>query len=104
MLLLAVQSLFCDPLLRNINRNEMIKKVTILSGKTRTVINHKACGFADDSVICYNDPESMNQIFLEYQRLTNQSGLTLNADKTEILNLNSQNHLQTYELEYKDKK
>jgi len=55
-------------------------------------IKHKASGFADDiSVISMNDNESINNIFYEYQRLTNKSGLTLNADKTEILNLTEVN-------------
>ena len=53
-------------------------------------INFKASAYADDiSVICEKSPESIQQVFCEYERLTRRSGLELNADKTEILNLNS---------------
>jgi len=47
-----------------------------------------------------NDSESVNNIFIEYQRLTNKSGLTLNADKTEILKLNPFSLTNNYEVTY----
>jgi hypothetical protein len=83
----AIFILCIDPLIRNINQNKRIKSIKIkIRGSDE--INHKACGFADDiSVLCQNDIESIKEIFNEYQRLTNKSGLTLNADKTEILNI-----------------
>ncbi len=97
----AVFILCIDPLIRNINSNILIKKVNVTNRKS-IVVNHKACGFADDiNVICLNDNESINEIFKEYQRLTNKSGLTLNADKTEILNINGEN--KTYSVSYDDK-
>jgi hypothetical protein len=62
-------------------------------------VDHKASGFADDvSIISKNDIESVEQIFYEYQRLTLKSGLRLNAEKTEILNLNG--GTITHEVEY----
>jgi hypothetical protein len=51
----AIFILCIDPLLRNINKNEKIKPVTIVCNRTKTMVNHKACGFADDiSVACLN--------------------------------------------------
>jgi hypothetical protein len=99
----AIFIICIDPLLRNINANNKIKAVTVKTRGSKKVINHKACGFADDvSVICQNDRESMNQIFMEYQRLTVKSGLTLNADKTKILNFNGGE--KKYEVTYENNK
>jgi len=87
----AIFILCIDPLLRNLNNNREIKPITIsnIHNSKKTIISHKASGFADDiSVVCMDDSASLSQIFLEYQRLTNKSGLTLNADKTEIICLN----------------
>jgi hypothetical protein len=82
----AIFILCIDPLLRNINKNPKIKPIILTTKKSKKNFFHKACGFADDiSIICRDDQESINEIFLEYQRLTNKSGLTLNAEKTEIL-------------------
>ena len=98
----AIFILCIDPLIRNLNNNAKIKGVRISSKLTKETINHKASGFADDiSVITMNDIESINNIFYEYQRLTNKSGLTLNADKTEILNLTDEN--KTYKVNYERK-
>ena len=50
----------------------------------------KTLAYADDvAVITNNDNNSISQIFEEYMKLTKSSGLTLNADKTEILNLSN---------------
>jgi hypothetical protein len=87
----AIFILCIDSLLRNLNNNRDIKPITIsnIHNSKKTIISHKASGFADDiSVVCMDDSASLSQIFLEYQRLTNKSGLTLNADKTEIICLN----------------
>jgi hypothetical protein len=66
-----------DPLLRNLNSNKNIKGITFGDNKTRI---HKAAAFADDiSIVCGNNSE----------KLTNRSGLELNADKTEILIMNT---------------
>jgi len=98
----AIFILCIDPLIRNLNNNVRIKGVTITSKVMKDNVKHKASGFADDiSVISMNDNESINNIFYEYQRLTNKSGLTLNADKTEILNLTEEN--KTYRINYEGK-
>jgi hypothetical protein len=97
----AIFIICIDPVLRNINSNNKIKKVALTNrGTPNLSINFKAAAYADDiSVICLNDNESINQIFLEYERLTIRSGLELNADKTEILNLESNDKL-TIRFEY----
>jgi hypothetical protein len=97
----AIFILCIDPLIRNLNNNSRIKSVK-LTKKGSEGINHKTCGFADDiSVLCQSDSESINEIFVEYQRLTNKSGLTLNADKTEILTIS--NDTRSYDVNYESK-
>jgi hypothetical protein len=84
----AIFIICIDPLLRNLNKNEQIKQVKI-NQRNGTRIKFKSAAYADDiSIICMNTEQSVKQVFLEYERLTNGSGLELNADKTEILNLN----------------
>ncbi len=80
-----------DPLLRNLNNNKTIKEVKISKKKVKNVeINFKSAAYADDiSVICEKSYECIQQVFYEYERLTQRSGLELNADKTEILSLSS---------------
>jgi hypothetical protein len=86
----AIFIICIDPLIRNINHNGKIEAINITIKSNRKLISHKCCGFADDvSVLCKNNKVSIDQIFLEYQRLTEISGLRLNADKTEILNISS---------------
>jgi exonuclease III len=97
----AIFILCIDPLIRNLNNNDKIKPIVIKTKFKTLQRRHKASGFADDiSVACMNDSESVNNIFAEYQRLTNLSGLTLNADKTEILNLNPLSVTKVFEVTY----
>jgi hypothetical protein len=84
----ALFILCIDPLIRNINLNRKIKGVEIISRITKKKFEYKITGYADDIAITIrNDPTSIQQVFHEYERLTKRSGLELNADKTEILNL-----------------
>jgi hypothetical protein len=84
----AIFILCIDPLIRNLNKNRRIKEIQI--GR-RSEINFKAAAYADDiSVICKKSIECIQQVFYEYEKLTKRSGLELNADKTEILNLNTE--------------
>jgi len=79
-----------DPLIRNINMNEKIKRINFKSRKDRSEPRVKASGYADDiAIICKNDLESIMEVFKEYEKLTIMSGLELNADKTEFLQLGS---------------
>jgi hypothetical protein len=91
----AIFIICIDPLLRNLNENKTIKQIR--SGKN---VLFKASAYADDiSVICGSNKESVQQIFNEYERLTRRSGLELNADKTEILNLTDEN-TENFEFKY----
>ena len=78
-----------DPLIRNIEKNQNIPELSLSAN-----CNIKTLAYADDiAVITKNSNDSFNNIFTEYGNLTKISGLTLNEDKTEILNLsNSDNH------------
>jgi exonuclease III len=76
-----------DPLLRNLNNNRAITPIKIRNSEN---VLYKAAAYADDiSIICTNNKKSIQKVFDEYGRLTKRSGLELNADKTEILVLNS---------------
>jgi hypothetical protein len=80
----AIFIICIDPLLRNINESKSIKEVRI--GQSSTYF--KAGAYADDvSVICLNRQKDIQEVFDEYGRLTERSGLELNAEKTEILRL-----------------
>ena len=72
-----------DPLILNI---EMIRNIPSLSLSKNCSI--KTLAYADNiAIISENSNNASNNIFAEYGKLTAMSGLTLNADKTEIFNL-----------------
>ena len=80
-----------DPLIRNIENNQNIPALTLSDNCAI-----KTVAYADDiGIISENTDNSFNHIFDEYGKLTNMSGLTLNADKTEILNLSHSDKLNT---------
>ena len=92
-----------EPLLRNINKN-----VRILSIKSE-ILNEelpKTYAYADDvSAVIENNDDSLQQLFVEYERLTRAAGLELNADKTELLpiisnNLNIDKTLLNFRINY----
>jgi len=91
-----------DPLIRNLNNNSEIEGVVIKNKKTKETVVVKASGYADDiAVFCQNNRKSLEYIFKEYERLTKLSGLELNADKTEILQLGQENdRVEAYEFSY----
>jgi hypothetical protein len=87
-----------EPLIRNIKANPIIQRITSLSAN---VLIPKIYSFADDiNVVIKNSPEGLQAIFDEYSRITRCSGLTLNADKTEVFNFNSMNNLGNYRVTY----
>ena len=76
-----------EPLLNNIENNPNIE--SIRSVKLGTELP-KAYAYADDvSCVIKNNLGSVQGVFDEYGRLTRQSGLELNAEKTEILRFKS---------------
>ena len=77
-----------EPLLRNIEENPRIRCIN--SRKIGPL--PKAYAYADDvNVIIENSAAGLQTIFDEYSRLTKASGLELNADKTEIMQLRRRN-------------
>ena len=78
-----------EPMLKNIEKNDRICGITSqgLNGEIP-----KLYAYADDvNAIIKNDLGSIQKLFNEYSRLTNLSGLELNADKTEIMPIKSGN-------------
>jgi len=77
-----------EPLIRNIEKNENIKK---LKSNTLDYRWPSIVGYADDvTCITINEPECKQMIFTEYERFSKNSGLVLNAEKTEIYNFKSE--------------
>jgi hypothetical protein len=82
-----------EPLLRNLAKNNTI---TAIKSRTINFTWPKIIGYADDvTIITENTNNSVKQIFYEYERLTRASGLKVNADKTEKLNLTRHNVVGT---------
>ena len=75
-----------DPLIRNIEKNRKIKAVELRTPMSNETIVSKTGAFADDvGTVTINDPESINEIFIEYRNFSLRSGILLNELKTEIL-------------------
>jgi hypothetical protein len=76
-----------EPVIRNIQANEEIIPVTC------NRLNYtwpKVLAYADDiTVLTKNNHRSVQAIFTEYEKLSQASGLFLNADKTELFNITS---------------
>ena len=86
----ALFILCIDPLIRKIESNPLIKAVPVVTSKFSNVkINSKVGAFADDvGMAVKNEPQTIEEIFKTYKRFSNLSGIELNVDKTEILQLN----------------
>ena len=64
----------------------VIKMIRIMTPRSTIPVKHKSGAYADDvHTICKADQGSVQGIFTQYERLTKRSGLELNAEKTEIL-------------------
>jgi len=84
----ALYIIGADPLLRNINRNPLILEIRIFTPLTNRRVKNKTGAFADDvGTLVRNDPESINEIFKEYKKFSERSGIMLNETKTEIMEL-----------------
>ena len=88
-----------EPLLSNIEANANIKGVTSIAAGCELP---KLYAYADDvNGLIQNDQTSLKELFREYERLTNKSGLQLNADKTEIMPFSSEGYInQNFDLTY----
>ena len=89
-----------DPLIRNINADRLIQALELKTRITKEKVKYKSGAFVDDvGAVCRGDTNSVQGIFTQYEGLTKKFGLLLNADKTEILNLEN-NVEKVYEVEY----
>ena len=70
-----------EPLIRNIDSNQDIQAIESASLNNSLP---KTYAYADD-INCVVSVDSLQLIFNEYERLTKNSGLQLNADKTELM-------------------
>jgi hypothetical protein len=82
-----------DPLIRNIEANP-----NIIRSEIQGIPLPKVLAYADDiTCIVEKDANNVKDIFYEYGRLTRASGLTLNAGKTEILDMEEKQYKVKYE-------
>ncbi len=86
----ALFILCIDPLLRKIESNDKIKPVPIPRSEiTNIAVNSKVGAFADDvGLAVKKDSDTLTEIFNEYALFSRLSGIELNVDKTEILQMN----------------
>ena len=87
-----------EPLLRNIEANEEIRP---LESQILNTPLPKVYGYADDlnlTVKC--EVNTVQEVFKEYERLTKQSGLELNADKTEIMKIGGNERQSIFHFTY----
>ena len=82
-----------EPLLRNVEQDKKLKNIVLNETKIPKIIS-----YADD-VACLIHPSQTNLdiIFKHYERMTAKSGLKLNADKTELIQLGGEpNYIAKY--------
>jgi len=81
-----------DPLLRNIEANKKIEAIELRTPLSLKTFKPKTGAFADDvgTLIKFNRV-SINEVFTEYRKFSNLSGIELNESKTEILMLGNNN-------------
>ena len=81
-----------EPLLLNIKSNSDIEAIT---SETLNISIPKIYSFADDvNLVTKRTETSIRNIFMEYEKLSEHSGLVLNASKTEILCFNNNNQYE----------
>jgi len=78
-----------EPVIRNIIHNDNIRPLT--SDRLQFTWPKLLCYADDITVITENNAASVGAVFNEYEKLTQASGLKLNADKTEKFNITSSN-------------
>jgi hypothetical protein len=77
-----------DPLLRNIEANKKIQAIKVVTSLSHKNINPKTGAFADDvGTLVKANTSSLNEVFVEYRKFSEVSGIELNETKTEILML-----------------
>ena len=96
---MKILKLVSSNLIGNIKHNHQIKEIE--SNKLKLKLP-KVHGFADDVLVVLKSSQTgLQQIFCKQQMFLRNSGLTLNAEKTEILNfikiINLGGSFQTHE-------
>ena len=92
----ALFILCLDPLIRNIENNSRIGAVVVRTPMSNKKVKKKTGVFADDvGVVTQKSVESIREVYLEYRRFTERSGIALNENKTEILILKSEGQIFT---------
>ena len=78
-----------EPVIRNLLNND---NITVINSNRLNYCWPKVLAYADDiTIITKNNEISVNNIFMEYDKLSIASGLYLNADKTDKFNVHSRN-------------
>jgi len=89
-----------DPVLRNIEQNKKIKCIELKTPLTNQTVKNKTGAYADDvGTVVKNDPESINNVFKEYAKFSEYSGLRLNEEKSEIMILNEKGRFIAKDIE-----
>ena len=86
----ALFILCIDPLLRQLERNTEIESITVGRSRFSNInINSKVGAFADDvGMAVKNNATTVRAIFEDYATFSGMSGIELNIEKTEVLQLN----------------
>ena len=86
-----------EPLIRNITNDNNVRGKSICGSTIPKIIS-----YADDvACILYPSQDNLQHIFDHYQKMTNVSGLKLNAEKTELITCGV--NTQHFEVWYNDK-
>ena len=92
--------LVMEPLIRNMEANNTIGK---LASKKYGVSFPKCIGYADDiNILTTNTANSVKAAITEYERFSKVTGLLLNADKTEIFQLENVHTERNYHFTYNE--
>ena len=91
--------LVMEPLIRNMEASNDIGK---LKSRKYGIEFPKCIGYADDiNVLTTNTANSVKAVIKEYEKFSKVSGLQLNADKTEIFQLENVHTVRNYTFSYK---
>ena len=87
-----------EPLIRNLKQNITIEPIVTVGLPIRIP---KVYSYADDvTVVAKRTDRGIQGIFTEYEAFTKNTGLVLNADKTEVLTFNRRRANHTWDITY----
>ncbi len=80
-----------DPVLRNFERDNLIKPLNNVTPLSNRLVKKKTGAYADDvGKVIMNIGVSINDVFKEYMRFSECSGIRLNEMKSEVMKLKSE--------------